>query len=195
MAYVTVIFLPSWPANPWAEWPQLLGALKEQSCSCKQPFCFRGADSCMKLKFRVPTCESGKAGWWLLPPLPRAFGIWQVVRTWGLQAFPQNWSHQILKKKFHNWMGIERWHIPVPIYSVSSFVFYFLSVTGRIYANSLTYRDAQIFFRPAGCDWEKKLQNYGSVLKSVRFCFKIREEAESWGRENQIFMCFKRKAI
>lgn len=51
------------------------------------------------------------------------------------------------------------------------FSFFLLSAIGRLCANSLTRRDTQIFFKQAERDWEKKT-NYGSILKSMRFCFK-----------------------
>lgn len=163
-----------------------MGLLKGYSSCWEQPLYFSDG-----WKFRAPTCGSGRTG-----PSPtihyhRTFGIWQVVRAWGLQTFLWNWSHQILKEKLHIWKWTETCYIPVA--TPCFLVFLLISYRQDICQFSYMQRHSDIF--QTGWMWLRKKTNCGSILKSIRFCLKTRGEAESWGRENQIFMYFKRKAI
>lgn len=75
-------------------------------------------------------------------------------------------------------MGTETCHIPVArYYSLSSWFFLLIGYRQDICQFSYTQRHSDIFQAELNVTEEKK--TYGSILKSVRFCFKTREEAES----------------
>lgn len=86
-----------------------------------------------KLKFRAPTCGSGRAG--LCPIIcyhtgHLAYGKWGELGA--CRPFPSSdCSHQILKEKLHSWKGTEIVYIPVAIYSATPCFFFFLLISHR----------------------------------------------------------------